>query len=535
MNDASAAIALGRRIDLAREPDILVAGFRIRPTACEVSAAGRRVHLQPRVMQVLIALARAGGEPVSRETLIEACWGDVTIGEDALNRCIQRLRRLAGTVAYGAFTVETIPRVGYRLTVGGVVLASARQAEPVSATPTKPSVAVLPFANLTGDRDRAYFADGVTEAIALSLSRARTLFVVADGPRLPQGDRGSGRSDAAGELGPRYLLSGNVRKEAGRIRIDAKLTNPSDGVQLWGGRFDEASEDPFTLQDKVAIAVAGGVEPAVVAAEMRWVLKHPSNNPNSYELYLRGLRHCRKRDREEYRTAIEFLNRSIALDPEYRLALALAAHMHSLVDRFGWAEDPEANRARGTELAERAIMLAGDDTVVLAHAGTAISLLNRDPAAADLLARAVALNPANSYIWHLSGHYHAHLGDADTALEHLLTSLRLEPIAHRSNVVGAMAAALFRKGRFEESVAFGREAVRTADGPMSNLMLAGGCAQLGLYSEAAAALRRYRALTTLPIDIFARRSMNDTGERKLLLDSIAAVEAASQLAGDDRD
>ena len=535
MNDASAAIALGRRIDLTREPDIVVAGVRIRPTACEVSAAARRAHLQPRVMQVLIALARAGGEPVSRETLIEVCWGDVIVGEDALNRCIQRLRRLAETVANGAFTIETIPRVGYRLTVGEAVLAWARQAEPRPAPPTKPSVAVLPFANRTGNRDRAYFADGVTEAIALSLSRARTLFVVADGSRLPQRGKGSVRRDAAGELGSRYVLSGNIRKAGGRIRIDAKLTNPSDGVQLWGGRFDEASEDLFTLQDKVAIAVAGGVEPAVVAAEMRWVLKHPSDNPNSYELYLRGLRHCRKRDREEYRTAIEFLNRAIALDPEYRLALALAAHMHSQVDLFGWAEDSEANRARGTELAERAIILAGDDAVVLAHAGTAISVLNRDPAAADLLARAVALNPANSYIWFLSGLYQAQFGDADTAIEHLLTSLRLEPIAHRSNVVGAMAKALFRKGRFEESVAFAREAVRTADGPMSHLLLAGGCAELGQDSEAVAALSRYRALTTLPIDMFARKLMHDPGELKLLLDSIAAVEAASPLAGDDRD
>ena len=216
--------------------------------------------------------------------------------------------------------------------------------------------------------------------------------------------------------------------------------------------------------------------PSRVASSRRWSrpkcagsYKHPSENPNSYELYLIGLRHCRKRDRDNYRTAIEFLNRAIALDPEYRLALSLAAHMHSLVDLFGWAEDSEANRARGIELAERAIMLAGDDAVVLAHAGTAISRLSRDPAAADLLARAVALNPANSYSWFLYGAYHANFGNAETAIEHLLTSLQLEPVAHRSNVVGAMAVALFRRGRFEESVAFAREAVPDGGRPHVSL------------------------------------------------------------------
>ncbi|MGI9169172.1 MAG: winged helix-turn-helix domain-containing protein [Caulobacteraceae bacterium] len=109
MNDAIAAIALGRRIDLTREADFLVGGARIRPTACEVVAGGRRVRLQPRVMQVLVALARAGGEPVSREALVEVCWGAVALSDDALNRCIQRLRRLAETDIGGAFAVETIP------------------------------------------------------------------------------------------------------------------------------------------------------------------------------------------------------------------------------------------------------------------------------------------------------------------------------------------------------------------------------------------------------------------------------------------
>src|ERR1700757_1311479 len=117
MNDPTDAILLGRRIDLTREADFIVGGVRIRPTACEVAVRGRRVRLQPRVMQVLVALVRAGGRPGSREALIEGGLGPVTVSEDALNRCIQRLRRLAETEVGGAFTIETIPRIGYRLAV----------------------------------------------------------------------------------------------------------------------------------------------------------------------------------------------------------------------------------------------------------------------------------------------------------------------------------------------------------------------------------------------------------------------------------
>jgi Tol biopolymer transport system component/DNA-binding winged helix-turn-helix (wHTH) protein len=130
MNDAIAAIALGRRIDLTRQPDFSIAGVLVRPTACEVTAGGRRIRLQPRVMQVLVALARAADQPVSRETLIEVCWGPVMVSEDALNRCIQRLRRLAETEARGAFTIETIPKIGYRLTANPQAAAETEAAGP---------------------------------------------------------------------------------------------------------------------------------------------------------------------------------------------------------------------------------------------------------------------------------------------------------------------------------------------------------------------------------------------------------------------
>jgi TolB-like protein len=525
MNDAIAAIALGRRIDLTREPDFGIAGVQVSPTACEVTAGGRRVRLQPRVMQVLIALARAGGEPVSREMLTEVCWGRILVGEDALNRCIQRLRRLAETEAKGAFTIETIPRIGYRMTADPAAPREPTAAGPDLAPIGKPAVAVLPFANLTGDPGQDQCAVGMTEEITRSLSRIRTLSIVATDPSLSQKGGGFRPRDPARDRSGRYVLQGSIQKAGRRLRIAVKLIDTNGGLQLWAKGFDERIEDVLALQDRVALAVAAAIEPAVVAAEVHWVLKHPSNNPGSYELYLRAMRHMTRRSKSEYLIALDLLHRAIDLDPHYRYALAQAAHLYSQIYVFGWADDPDATRLRGSELAHRAVMFAADDAVVLASAATAIARLDGDrDAAAALFERAVALNPASSYAWFLSGLHQAQNGNPDTAILHLETSLRLDPLAHRSNSVGGMAVARLRQGRLDEAVALAREFVQRTDSPHGYAYLAGALAQLDQASAAAAALRSYRALSSLPIEVFARSFLPYPVELKKFLDAIAAAE-----------
>ena len=531
MNDASDAIALGHRIDLTREPDFRIAGVMVTPTACAATAGGGRIRLQPRVMQVLVALARAGGQPVSRETLIEVCWGQLSVSEDALNRCIQRLRHLAKDEAGRAFTIETIPRIGYRLTAGAAVdrePGAALELAPVG----KPSVTVLPFANLTGDPEQDQFAVGMSEEITRSLSRIRTLFVVASDPSLSMKVKRFRPRDPVRDRSGRYVLHGSIRNARGRVRVAVKLTDTSGGLQLWANSFDEKVEDAFALQDKVALAVAAAVEPAVVAAEVHWVLKHPSDNPGSYELYLRSLRHMTRRSKSEYRIALDLLHRAIALDPEYRYALAQAAHLHSQIYMFGWAEDPTATRLRGSEFAHRAVMFAADDAMVLASAASAIVRLDGDlDAAAALFERAVALNPASSYAWFLSGLHQAQCGNPDIAVTHLETSLRLDPLAHRLNSVGGLALARFRQGRLDEAVALAREFVQRTDSPHGWAYLAGAYAQLGQASATAKALSGYRAASTLPIEEFAPSFLPSAAELKKFVASIAAAEAANPVDG----
>ena len=264
MNDAAAAIALGRRIDLTHEGDFVIGDVHVEPTACEVTAGGQRIRVQPRVMQVLIALARAEGQPVSRDALIEVCWGSVAVGEDALNRCIQRLRGLARNDAGGAFRIETIPRIGYRLTAHPRFEGSANTVGPDRAPLDKPSVVVAPFATFSGDRDRDNIAQGVTEEIVRALSRVRTFFVIAGDARLSL--------DAANGVGARYLLQGSVQKAAGRVRVAVKLTDTKSGLQLWTDRFEGLQDEAFGLQDRVALAVTGAVEPAIAYTSTGYVL-----------------------------------------------------------------------------------------------------------------------------------------------------------------------------------------------------------------------------------------------------------------------
>ena len=297
MNDPMSAIALGRRIDLTREPDVTIGGTLIRPTACEVVAGGRRIRLQPRVMQVLIALARAGGEAVSREALSLVCWGDVTVGEDALSRCIQRLRRLSETEASGAFAIETIPRVGYRLveaemetadphpaamgkprppilrprwiwaaavlvvlclTAGGLWILRDRPRPPERSA--KIRVAVLPFDTLGQDPAARQFAAALPARIIQELSEDQ---IVTISPIDSMALRGPRAETQAARLGVGLILDGFVEGDGKSLKVQVRLEEPRAHVTLWSKAFDGTVQDPDILRDRIAVRATWVTEMAV--------------------------------------------------------------------------------------------------------------------------------------------------------------------------------------------------------------------------------------------------------------------------------
>ena len=394
--------------------------------------------------------------------------------------------------------------------------------------PAKPSLAVMPFANLSGDPDQDYFADGMVVEIVEALSRIRSIFVIASGSTLSFKGKGVSAPDAARRLGVRYVLEGSVRKAANRVRIGVQLIDATDGAQIWTHRFEDTLEDVFALQDRVALSVAGQIEPTVQQAEVRHAVARPTENMGSYDLYLRALALFRNFAKTDMLEAVELLDRAIALDPDFGPALSLAASCRYSIHGFGWSNDPELMRRQGIALMHRALKVAGDDANVLASAaGPMMSLEGDVEGAAAVVTRAVALNPGSSRAWMYSGLVHLRLEEIELAVEHIEVSRRLEPTGPNrpiQNVVLGMAR--FVQGRFGETVSLMKEATRQADHPPAYFHLAASYGHLGQTDAAREALARGRELSPDLIEWYARSASGcwGPGHRKLMLDGIALAE-----------
>jgi len=260
---------------------------------------------------------------------------------------------------------------GWRKVIASIAdLVGATPAQPATAPalalPSKPSIAVLPFANLSGDPEQDYFADGMVVEIVAALSRIKSIFVIASGSTLALKGAGLGPREAATRLGVRYVLEGNVRKAGVRVRIAVQLIDASDGAQIWTHRFEDTLEDVFALQDRVALSAAGVIEPAVLETEVRGASGRPTDDMGSYDLYLRAVAVLSTYVWEDVSKALDFVERAVALDPNHAAAVGLAARIHYLIDLYGWSDDGEGHRRRAVELAHRALRLAGDDAYELA-------------------------------------------------------------------------------------------------------------------------------------------------------------------------
>jgi TolB-like protein len=415
---------------------------------------------------------------------------------------------------------------------GGTGAVGATTADAGLPLPSKPSIAVLPFANLSGDPEQDYFADGMVEEIAAALSRIRSIFVIAGGSGLSFKGKGVAPREIARQLGVRYVLDGSVRSSGGRVRIAVKLIDAGDGAQIWSERFDDSLEDVFALQDRVALSVAGRIEPTVLNAEIGRALRRPTENMGSYDLYLRAVPLQRAFGRADMLEALDLASRAITLDPDFGPALALAATCHRLIIGNRWSDRLEDHRRLGLELARRALKAAGDDAEVLGRVATCVHVLEDDyGAAVALLERALTLNPGCAGAWFNSGVVRVREGETDAAIENLRTALRLDPLGPtQPHTMGFIGRALFQQGLFSEAVPLLKEFAQHVDAPMPQVYLAAAYGHLAQASEAQAALTRYRALSSQTVDAFAANAMRDPAQRKLFLDGIALVEGKTPVS-----
>jgi adenylate cyclase len=385
--------------------------------------------------------------------------------------------------------------------------------------PDKPSIAVLPFANMSGDPEQEYFADGMVEEIITALSRIRWLFVIARNSSFTYKGQAVEVKRVGRELGVRYVLEGSVRKAGGRVRITAQLIDATTGAHLWADRFDGSLEDVFDLQDKVASSVAGVIEPALQAAEVGRSADRPTNDLTTYDLHLRAYAMFYSSG-NEIPEAIRLLEQAIERDPRYGPAFGLAALCRLRLVTSGWSEDPEADNRKGAEFARRALQAAGDDPAVLASSAVVLAALGEDiDTMMVVIDRALALNPSFARGWFQSARIRLMAGQPELAIEHAETSLRLSPRARVGFPFSVIGAAHFVSRRYDEAVPNLLLAIQDDPSfPPPYQALAACYAHMGRLDEARDVVRRLRAIT--PAVMPPNPQLRNPEHRELLLSGL---------------
>jgi TolB-like protein len=472
------------------------------------------IDLEPKAFDLLAFLVLHRDRVVTKDDLLQGVWDGRIVSESALTTRINAVRRALGDDGATQRLVRTFTRKGVRF-VGEVTVL----ADQAALTPDKPSVAVLPFENMSADPEQQYFVDGMVEEIITALSRIRWLFVIARISSFTYKGQTVDVKQVGRELGVRYVLEGSVRKAGGRVRITAQLIDALSESHLWADHFDGSLEDIFELQDKVAISVAGVIEPTLQAAETARSANRSTNDLTAYDLYLRAYSIVLG-PASLIPDALRLLEQAIERDPHYGIALAWAAICCQRLCMDGRSEDPEADRHKGADLARRALQVAGDDPVVLANAALALTWFGEDISAMMTLAdRALALNPSFARGWYISGLIRLFAGQPDTAIEHAEVSLRLSPRARIGWAFGVIGAAHFFSRRFDQAVPMLRLAIQQNQSfPSSYRYLAACYAHMGRLDDARGVIARLRAITSVVIPDASY--LRNAGDRELLLSGL---------------
>jgi adenylate cyclase len=332
---------------------------------------------------------------------------------------------------------------------------------PALALPSKPSIAVLPFQNLSGDPEQDYFADGMVDEIITALSRFQELFVIARNSSFTYKGRAVHVKQVARDLGIRYVLEGTVRKFGSRLRIIAQLIDASTGTHLWADRFEGGFEDIFELQDRVASCVAGTIGSKLEQAEIERVRRKPTDSLDAYDCYLRGLANLYQWSRRTTNDALMLFCSAIELDPRFASAYAMAAHCRARRLMLGDVADREGEEAEAERLARRAARLGTNDAVALSAAATALLVASRDfEVSIALVERALILNPNLGFAWFAGAAVRVFNGDPESAIAHAEYAMRLSPFDPFISYAWAwIAFAHLLAGRYDQSLSASQRAL----------------------------------------------------------------------------
>jgi adenylate cyclase len=373
----------------------------------------------------------------------------------------------------------------------------AAKSAPALTPPDKPSIAVLPFQNMSGDPEQEYFADGIVEDIITALSRFSWLLVVARNSTFTYKHKTVDVKQIGRELGVRYVLEGSVRKAANRVRITGQLIHASSGAHLWADRFDGTLEEIFDLQDRVTASVIGAIEPRLRFAEIDHAQTKPTDSLDAYDLYLRALPNFHALTQDGNEQALNLLHQALRLDPGYALAAAMAAWCHGYRRAQGWAVDLKKEAQEALQLAQAALDADSYDAEVLHMSGFTLAYVGgENETGALLLGRSLSINPNSALAWSASGHIKGWLGEPEVAIEHFTRAIRLSPFDPMlSTFYGGIAMAHFVAKRYASAVEWADKAVRI--GPKfqpAYRWLAAGLAKMNATEQARTVIQRAMAL-----------------------------------------
>jgi TolB-like protein/class 3 adenylate cyclase len=361
---------------------------------------------------------------------------------------------------------------------------------PSLALPDKPSIAVLPFQNMSGDPEQEYFADGMVEDIITALSHFKSLFVIARNSSFTYKGKAVDIKQVGRELGVRYVLEGSVRKAGGKVRITGQLIEAATGAHLWADKFDGALEDVFDLQDRVTSSVVGLIAPRIEQMEIERAARKPTGNLAAYDYYLRGLSSYNQWTKVGNEDALRLLRKAVELDPKFAAAVAWIAGCYNQRRGQGWIVDPKKEGSEAIDIARRSLEVGRDDASVLAASAFTLAYFAGEIDAAKSLAdRSLQLNPNYALAWGLSGWIRIYEGYPDIAIEHFLKALQLNPLdTHNFVMTSGLAFAHFFAERSEEAHRWAERAL--VDSPNNLVTLRILAASAGEQEKARATGRR---------------------------------------------
>lgn len=453
--------------------------FVIDLDAAVVSRGDAATHVEPQVFDLIAYLAENCLRLVSYDEIVEQVWQGRAVSDAAIATRINGARRALGDDGSTQRIIKTIRGRGLRFELRPIerssptrddeAQASHEDARPVTDASAwaerGPSIAVLPFDNMSDDPSQEYLGDGIAEDIITGLSRVRQFFVIARNSTFTYKGKAADVRQVGIELGVTYLLEGSVRKYAEKVRVTAQLVDADTGHHIWADRFDGELVDIFDLQDRVTSSVIGAIQPSIRSAESARARRKRPDSIVAYDLYMQALPHVSALGREDNRRALELLERAMNLEAGFVSALSMAAWCHAQRCVYNWTDDWEMESRRAVLLAREAVGHAGDDSFALAMLGAAHTLVREFDTGRRLLEHAVEVNPNCSWSWNRLGWLNGYCDKPKESVDCFDRAIRLSPLDRMNfNCHVGIGSAYFMEKNYSEAVDWMEKAIAANPG-----------------------------------------------------------------------